>query len=273
MSGRQKTATNDFKTTASTFLEALLAARRRPSAPRGACQVDLGLIAVGTAQSGEVRLRNVGTVPLAFAMVQTAASAAGAGTAAESAAEEESRTASMLRDLLVSQQQQRDCQKDCQQQQQQQHGQQGSDAPFAATTLAAAATTTQRHPEGGGNDQALARVFGAPPPPPPPPAENASGGPAMKHASTEGLLQRRNSEGSVGSSDSFSVSRDGCRLSFEPALGELAPGRSVTITVSSPNLRVLGGRRAGACFLSLYCSAVVHVYAGGGGGCVGGTDE
>lgn len=196
------------------------------------CQVDLGLIAVGTAQSGAVKLRNVGTVPLAFAMVQTTEAS---GTAAEAAAEE-SRTASLLRDLLLSQQQQLQQQHEQQQQQQQEQQQpqrhdnqqhnQGPDGPLASATATAGAT--QQHFDGDGNDQALARVFGASPPPQ---AANAPT-PVTKQASTHGLLQRRNSEGSVGSADSFSVSRDGCRLGFEPALGELPPGRSVTITVS-----------------------------------------
>lgn len=190
--------------------------------------MDLGLIAVGTAQSGEIRLRNVGTVPLAFAMVQGAAAA---GTAAEAAAEE-SRATSLLRNLLLSQQQQQQQPQHQPQHQQRrpdnhQHNQQGPDGPFATATTGA----TQQHSEGG-NDQALARVFSdSPLPPPPPPAANPTT-PMTKHALTDGSLQRRNSdEGSVGSADSFSVSRDGCRLGFEPALGELAPGRSVTIAV------------------------------------------
>eukprot|EP00752_Nemacystus_decipiens_P011479 g10191.t1 len=195
-----------------------------------AAEVDLGLIAVGTAQSGEVRLRNVGTVPFAFAMAQAAAAAS---TVAESAAQE-SRTASILRDLLLSQQHQQQ-QKQHQEQQRQEDNQRdnrlGQAVPFASAATNTAATS-QRHPEDDGNDQALARVFGPPPTPPPqPPVADASSS-MTKHASAEGLLQRRNSEGSVGSSDSFSVSRDGCKLSFEPALGELAPGRSTAITVS-----------------------------------------
>eukprot|EP00903_Cladosiphon_okamuranus_P011029 g10416.t1 len=200
-----------------------------------AAEVDLGLIAVGTAQSGEIKLRNFGTVPLAFAMVQALTAA---GTVAEAAAEE-SRTVSMLRDLLLSQQQQQQQQKQQQQRQQEQqksqgnqrHSQQVPQSPFAATTTTTGAAQQHIGDGGGsGNDQALARVFGTSAPPPPPPADVS--GPTTEHASTRNLLQRRNSEGSVGSADSFSVSRDSCRLSFEPALGELAPGRSATITVT-----------------------------------------
>ncbi|CAN0353483.1 unnamed protein product, partial [Ectocarpus sp. 12 AP-2014] len=62
-----------------------------------------------------------------------------------------------------------------------------------------------------------------------PTAPNAN---PMEKAPSQGSLVRRNSELSVGSADSFSVSRDGCRLGFDPAFGDLAPGRSMTIMVT-----------------------------------------
>ncbi|CAM9236760.1 unnamed protein product, partial [Laminaria digitata] len=43
---------------------------------------------------------------------------------------------------------------------------------------------------------------------------------------------RRGSIESIGSADSFSVPRDGCWVGFEPAFGDIAPGRSATITVT-----------------------------------------
>ena len=217
-------------------------------------QVDLGLIAVGTAQSGTFRLRNVGTVPLAFAMAQAAAGGGG-GTVAEAAAAE-SRTASLLRDRLLSQRAQKEAEEEeerlrqlqLQQNQQRQRGRQqrqhrpeelrppgedpsaaGRPGPLAAATATATGAEAQH---AAANDRALAMVFGASPPPLSPPAA-ASNPPAPSTlAPGKGLLQRKNSEGSVGSADSFSVSRDGCWLGFEPAMGELSPGRSVTITVS-----------------------------------------
>ena len=218
-------------------------------------QVDLGLIAVGTAQSGTFRLRNVGTVPLAFALAQAAAGGGG-GTVAEAAAAE-SRTASLLRDRLLSQRAQKEAEEEeerlrqlqLQQNQQRQRGRRrqqqhrpeelrppgedpsaaGRPGPLAA---AAATATGAEAQHAAANDRALAMVFGASPPPLSPPAA-ASNPPAPSTlAPGKGLLQRKNSEGSVGSADSFSVSRDGCWLGFEPAMGELSPGRSVTITVS-----------------------------------------
>lgn len=45
------------------------------------------------------------------------------------------------------------------------------------------------------------------------------------------LGMRRGSTESIGSADSFSVPRDGCWVGFEPAFGDIAPGRSATITV------------------------------------------
>lgn len=48
----------------------------------------------------------------------------------------------------------------------------------------------------------------------------------------KGSLVRKASEESVGSADSFSVSRDDCWLGFEPAFGEILPGRSASIAVS-----------------------------------------
>lgn len=48
-----------------------------------------------------------------------------------------------------------------------------------------------------------------------------------------GLLVRKKSDASVGSADSFSVSRKGCWLAFSPAYGELPPGRTVAVTVGA----------------------------------------
>lgn len=47
----------------------------------------------------------------------------------------------------------------------------------------------------------------------------------------KGSLVRKASEESVGSADSFSVSRSDCWLGFEPEFGEIPPGRSVSIAV------------------------------------------
>lgn len=48
----------------------------------------------------------------------------------------------------------------------------------------------------------------------------------------KGSLVRKASEESVGSADSFSVSSNDCWLGFEPAFGEIPPGRSASIAVS-----------------------------------------
>ncbi|CAM9334199.1 unnamed protein product, partial [Hapterophycus canaliculatus] len=203
-----------------------------------AAEVDLGLIAVGTAQSGELRLRNMGTVPLSFAVVQ--ADERTRGTAAAAAASE-SKTLALVRDLLLShyhQQQQQlqqlqDQQQSRQQQQLQQRRRRQRSKEHKRQEQQPEQLQYHGNSERTGNDQALAQVFGAPsaPPPPPPPPPNSST-PIPKDALSKGLLLRRNSEGSVGSADSFSVSRDGCWLGFEPALGDLAPGRSTTIKVT-----------------------------------------
>lgn len=191
--------------------------------------MDLGLIAVGTAESGEVRIRNVGTVPLSFAMVQVAATA---GTAAAARAAE-LQTTTALRDMLLLEQQQRWQLEREQKKYQQQQQKSGRRAVAGAAQAAASAP----QPASGGNDlqndQALARVFGTTPPRPPPmlsPAGNDSAS-LTTDLPSNGLLVRRNSERSVDSNDSFSVPSDGCRLEFEPAFGELDPARSITITV------------------------------------------
>lgn len=48
---------------------------------------------------------------------------------------------------------------------------------------------------------------------------------------TKRSLERKASGASVGSADSFSFSSKRCRVGFEPAFGELLPGRCASIAV------------------------------------------
>lgn len=64
-------------------------------------------------------------------------------------------------------------------------------------------------------------------------------------ASTKDMAGRKASTASIGSADSFSVPRDGCCLGFEPALGDISPGKSATVTVSSIDSAPYRGRLRG----------------------------
>ena len=92
-------------------------------------------------------------------------------------------------------------------------------------------------------DMAMAGVLGGATLPPPGSVEAATAAPVIAaDASNNTLAGRKASTESMGSADSFSVTRDASWLGFEPAFGDIYPGKSAAIKVRNTDSVVV--RRA-----------------------------